>query len=184
MSILNIKTRDNQANYIPGEILEGVISWQLDGVIEALELRLIWFTSGKGDTDVSVENTQRFNAPSLSGDSAFRFVLPTAPHSFSGQLISLTWALELVAIPGEESERCEFSLAPDGHEIMLPKVENPDLEKIPKWLKNKLQKHSNGALENIVAQSTLIQSNTIQDDVFTSTTSSSAHDATDKPFSS
>lgn len=169
MSTLAISSRDNKTHFQPGEILEGTVSWQLDVGAQAIELRLIWFTSGKGDTDVSVEETRHFDSPPLAGSSAFRFALPLAPHSFSGQLISLSWALELVVMPGADAARWEFFIAPAGREIILPKGENPDLQKLPSWLKGKLQKQNNIA---------------IQDDAFTSSTLNSANDATNKPFSS
>lgn len=140
MNTLSISSRDNKINFNPGDTLEGNISWQLSAPIEALELRLIWFTSGQGDTDVSVENMQRFDAPSLTGDSTFRFTLPTAPHSFSGQLISLSWALELVVIPGTAASKWEFIMAPGGQEIILSQSIKPDLSQVPAWFKNKLIK--------------------------------------------
>lgn len=134
MSLLEIRSHDNRTQFRPGETLEGSVNWLLDKSAEALELRLIWFTRGKGDTDVSVEQTRRFEAPHLSGDDAFRFVLPEAPYSFSGKLISLVWALELVVIPGEDATQWEFSLSPTGQEVRLPDGEglNPQTGA---WLK-------------------------------------------------
>ena len=143
MSTLDIRVRDNKTQFRPGEIIEGAISWQLDASAQALELRLIWFTSGKGDTDVSVEDTRHFESPALSGDSNFRFQLPPAPYSFSGKYVSLAWALEFVVMPGEESTRLEFSLSPAGTEVLLPHGEDDQSKiaasKIPAWLKTRLQ---------------------------------------------
>src|ERR1043166_4380135 len=45
--------------------------------------------------------------------------LPESPYSFSGKLISLVWALELVAEPSKEVIRREFVLAPGGEEVRL-----------------------------------------------------------------
>ena len=47
------------------------------------------------------------------------FVLPPAPYSFSGKLISLIWAVEVVAEGIKEASRLEFTLSPDGREITL-----------------------------------------------------------------
>jgi hypothetical protein len=148
MSTLEIRTRDGKTQFRPQEIIEGAISWQLDASAEALELRLIWFTQGKGDTDVSVEDTRRFEAPALSGDSNFRFQLPAAPYSFSGKLISLSWALEFVVMPGSDATRFEFSLSPSGSEVLLPvgegdpsKLDTSKLNtsKLPAWLRARVQ---------------------------------------------
>ena len=150
MSTLEVRMRDNRTEFRPLEAVEGSVMWQLDASVEALELRLIWWTSGKGDTDVSVEDVRRFDTPSLSGDSAFRFVLPEAPYSFSGRLVSLSWALELVVMPGEDATRYEFSMSPNGREIELPAGEGPAaVKEMPGWLKSRMQKGntSSSALE-------------------------------------
>ena len=44
---------------------------------------------------------------------------PEAPHSFSGALISLIWAVELLVEPGGLSERIEITVSPTGEEILL-----------------------------------------------------------------
>lgn len=139
MSTLSITVRDNKKQFLPGDTITGAVAWQISQEVEALELRLIWFTSGKGTTDVSVENVQRFPQPALVGNSAFSFVLPSAPHSFSGNLISLTWALELVATRGDDATRWEFVMAPGGTEIVLPKGDDSILKKLPPWLRGKMQ---------------------------------------------
>ena len=66
-----------------------------------------------------------------SGDAPFRFQLPSAPYSFSGKLISLVWAVEVVALPANIAGRVNIILSPDGKEIELLQVEKPksDLEK-------------------------------------------------------
>jgi hypothetical protein len=141
MSILDIRVRDSQTEFPPGEAIEGSASWQLDRSAEALELRLIWWTAGKGDMDASIEDTRRFEAPGTSGNSNFRFALPDAPYSFSGRLITLSWALELVVMPGEEATRYEFSLSPDGKERHLPEGEALNSAKqLPGWMKSRIQR--------------------------------------------
>jgi hypothetical protein len=124
MNALNLRSRDNKTTFAPGETVEGVAEWMLDKAVEALELRLIWYTQGKGDADVSVEDSRRFEAPALTGSAPFRFALPEAPYSFSGKLISLSWALEFVVIPGEDAARLEFVLSPNGSEVLLAQEED------------------------------------------------------------
>jgi hypothetical protein len=127
MNALDLRVQDHKTAFRPGEALEGSMEWTLDRNVEALELRLIWYTQGKGDADVSVEDARRFEAPSLSGSAPFRFTLPAAPYSFSGKLISLSWALEIVTIPGEDSMRYELALSPSGQEVLLPQPDNSTL---------------------------------------------------------
>lgn len=45
--------------------------------------------------------------------------LPADPYSFSGTLISLVWALEVVAEPGGAAGRIDVVVSPTGNEIRL-----------------------------------------------------------------
>ena len=83
------------------------------------KLRLFWFTRGKGTEDAAVVDTLRFETPQAEEARPFRFVLPEAPYSVSGKLISLVWALELVAEPSREVDRLELVVAPGGREVLL-----------------------------------------------------------------
>jgi hypothetical protein len=78
---------------------------------------LFWFTQGKGTEDVGVVAKEIVPSPGADGTHRVRFTLPEAPYSFSGRLISLIWAVELVA--DDAAARWEFVLAPDGREIVL-----------------------------------------------------------------
>lgn len=119
MSQFDITVTDRKTSYLPGQWLEGKAVWQLDKGADWLEVRLLWFTHGKGDSDISVEETVRVEAPSLHDSCPFRFQLPSAPYSFSGKLISLIWAIEVVAEDDKNAARYEFVLSPDGREIEL-----------------------------------------------------------------
>ena len=57
--------------------------------------------------------------------------LPAGPYSFSGRLISLIWALELVAEPGNHVARVEITLGPDGQEVVLATGEGPPSSSSP-----------------------------------------------------
>ena len=120
MSPLRITTRDNRTAFRPGEEIEGTVGWSFAGAVpEAMELRLFWFTRGKGTQDVAVYENVRLDTPSTSEARPFRLRLPHAPYSFSGKYVSLTWALELVTDPPGEVERLEIILSPSGTEIEL-----------------------------------------------------------------
>lgn len=119
MSTLNIALADDRSTYLPGDVLAGVAAWQCEAPPESLELRLFWYTRGKGDADVVIAQTIPIENPGATGNQAFQFTLPDAPYSFSGKLISLIWALELVVKPHAEAARQEITLSPDGQEILL-----------------------------------------------------------------
>ena len=122
MSELQIQLQANEARFHPGDILQGTVSWNFPQASRALELRLFWFTQGKGTPDSGVVEKLRFDRPVPIATHPFQFTLPQGPYSFSGQLISLTWALELVSEPGKEVARQEIVIAPEGKEIELPSI--------------------------------------------------------------
>lgn len=107
MTDLKIELNDDRQAFEPGEELAGNASWGSDKRIDRLELRLFWFTRGKGIEDAGMAQTLRFEQPLPQETRAFQFQLPDAPYSFSGQLISLVWALELIGYPSKDVIRRE-----------------------------------------------------------------------------
>lgn len=114
---LSLTPVDHRTNWRPGEAVAFSALWALEKKPASVEARLFWFTRGKGTEDVRVVATQAAPSSELAGEHVFRFTLPASPYSFSGKLISLLWAVELIA--GDEVERCEFVLAPEGREVVL-----------------------------------------------------------------
>ena len=55
--------------------------------------------------------------PGLSGTRPFEFEIPRGPYSFSGKLITLAWAIEIVALPGGETERLDLVVGPQPVEV-------------------------------------------------------------------
>jgi hypothetical protein len=121
MSQLKIAIRDDRVQFYPGDEIVAAAYWKLDGPPKSVEARLFWFTRGKGTQDVNIVETVRFENPQIEEAQPARFHLPEAPYSFSGKLVSLIWALELVAEPGSESTRIELTVSPTGQEILLHK---------------------------------------------------------------
>lgn len=117
---LRIDLDREDGGFLPGETLRGRASWRLDQQPSTVDLRLFWYTSGKGTRDIDIVHTQRFEQPRREEQRAFSIDLPRAPYSFSGTLISLIWAIELIVAPGLEAERKEFVLSPSRNEIVLP----------------------------------------------------------------
>jgi hypothetical protein len=118
MSTLRIDN-GGQRGYKPGETINGRVSWQVDEPPQSAELRLFWYTSGKGTQDVENVGSVAFQTPQMNDDRTFSVTLPREPYSFSGKLISLVWALELIVEPGSNVERQEFVMSASGVEVVL-----------------------------------------------------------------
>lgn len=117
---LDLRTADGRTWFRPGEVIQGEASWQLDEEAEAVEIRLFWYTSGKGTRDVEVVDSQRTASAGSSGSRSFSLRVPDGPYSFSGTLITLSWAIELVVDPGGATERLDLIVAPRPVEVQLP----------------------------------------------------------------
>ena len=62
---------------------------------------------------------QMFHAPRSMDEREFKFALPHDPYSFSGKLISVCWAIELIIEPGSHVQRCEIVMSPTGKEVQI-----------------------------------------------------------------
>lgn len=122
MSELEIRPDGGRTTFEPGEEIAGTVAWRGAEAPATVELRLFWWTSGKGTRDLEVVAQQTFEAPLPRDERPFRLRLPTTPVSFSGGLITLSWGLELVAEPDTESVRCDLVVAPGGRELDISGV--------------------------------------------------------------
>ena len=117
---MQLGLRDQRSTYAPGDELGGAVLWEGADKLKSAEVRLLWFTRGKGTEDAEVVATEAFADP-LPGDTRqFQFRLPDSPYSFNGKLISLTWAVEVVIQPGNHFQRVTFTMGPGGREVELP----------------------------------------------------------------
>ena len=114
--------RENRTQFRPGEEVNGAVLWEGTEKPQLAEVRLLWFTRGKGTEDVSVVATESFSDPQPGDTRTFHFTLPDAPYSFNGKLISVTWAVEFVLKPGEHAERIEIIVSPSDEEIRLSEI--------------------------------------------------------------
>ena len=127
-----LTTEHDVRNFTPGERLRGLARW-LDPIpTQSVELRLFHYTEGKGTQDVDVVHTLPLDAP-----GPFEFQLPRGPCSFSGRLVSLAWALELVITPGNQVAPVDLVLSPTAEEIDLTRFALP--EEIKKIAKSKFE---------------------------------------------
>jgi hypothetical protein len=121
LSWLRLKTEGAKTAFQPGETLAGTADWKLDAPAQpddVVELRLLWFTSGRGTPDAGLVETAPFEAPAEEDRRDFRFRLPEGPYSFVGKLITLEWALEAV-IAGNVLGRLEITVSPTGEPVRL-----------------------------------------------------------------
>jgi hypothetical protein len=119
MSLIQVQIRDGYTAFRPGDVVEGTVLWQLEPGPTEVEARLFWYTRGKGDQDVGIVETLPYANPTSTDRRQFRFRLPEGPYSFSGKLISLEWAIEVVAQPGDVAGRAGITVSPTGDEIRL-----------------------------------------------------------------
>ncbi|MFZ5805783.1 MAG: hypothetical protein ACOY3I_01055 [Verrucomicrobiota bacterium] len=122
MSQANVEITGGYQNFLSGGVVQGIASWNLQRQPASAEIRLFWFTRGKGTMDLNVVQTQKFENPKPSDQKNFSLRLPTSPYSFSGKLVSLVWALELVVEPGDVVERKEIAMSSTGYEVELGEV--------------------------------------------------------------
>lgn len=105
----------------PYETLEGSVSWQLDKELKGLELRLFWYTRGRGDEEAEVVQTLPLGS-GTGGQRSFSLILPGWPWSVDGALVSIVWAVELVDARGEGLVLEEFIMGPGGRSTRLQPV--------------------------------------------------------------
>ena len=119
MSRLIIEINHNQEAFSPDDTIKGKVSWELSKQPESVFLRLFWYTKGKGTEDIDVVSEISFDYPHPKETRPFEIKLPISPYSFSGKLVSLIWALELVTDNPDAAIQKEIVIAPYGQEINL-----------------------------------------------------------------
>ena len=67
MDLIEIHLDREGVKCVPGEAITGTVAWQLDAPATGVEIRLFWYTRGKGTTDVQVVKAQQFDAPGSTG---------------------------------------------------------------------------------------------------------------------
>ena len=132
MAQLEITTEFDNRVFVPGDTIRGKVSWQTttgEAPAGAVELRLFYYTSGKGTRDVAIVDSIAFDLPAASDQRDFEFKLPEGPYSFSGKLVSLIWGLELQVGDGGAVEGIDLTVSPTGEEINLYAHDDGNLPK-------------------------------------------------------
>jgi hypothetical protein len=134
---ISIQLDQSSSEFQPGTTISGKVIWSAAAAIKKIELRLFWFTEGRGTQDIELVEERSWDAQG-QGEEPFEFTLPPEPYSFSGRLISLQWAVEAVTLPKENTTtRKVFTLSPNGKELVLNSVETPQTAKKKKWSKKR-----------------------------------------------
>lgn len=102
----------------PGKTISGSVTWTEEPG-ESMEIRLFWYTVGKGDRDFELVSNHQVDSLAPAGTEKFQFVAPSRPESFSGKLVSLQWSIEAIVFPGESTSRLDLVISKFGREINL-----------------------------------------------------------------
>lgn len=130
-----------EKNLRPYDTVEGRVEWRLAKEPKDLELRLCWFTRGRGTEEAETVEVLPLGDTS-SGERDFSFVLPGEPWSFDGKLIGLAWGLEVVAKRAGGLALEELVVAPARTVRTLGEVAEPRSGgAAPKWLKRFSPRH-------------------------------------------
>ena len=117
MDPLTIEIQDMNTSFKPGQSVRGQVHWQFFKKPQTASLRLLWYTVGKGTEDAGIVQTVEFDNPAANDSRPYDFTLPVGPYSFSGQLVSLVWTLELEV--DSQCMRQDITVSPTGKEIQL-----------------------------------------------------------------
>ncbi len=121
-------TGGEEPQFLPGSKITGGVEWiELPEESDRLEVRLIWFTVGKGDQDAQFVDVKEIAAPGTNGQTEFEFMAPHRPNSFEGKLIAIQWAIEVIVFPQRDAEQAKLRIQPAAGEIVSTPVENDDV---------------------------------------------------------
>jgi len=126
---IQIRITGDQTAFLPGDTVEGQISWNLKSPTKELAIRLVAITvvkdasaviaMGSGSELPQIYGSVSPPSPEATGEASFKFALPTMPYSFKGDSISLKWAIEAESSPKKVTVRSEFVMSSDGRPIVL-----------------------------------------------------------------
>lgn len=120
---MNSITLENTA-LRPGDTLRGTVTWSIAHPPRKLEVRLFWYNGDAGSGEATTIASQPLGE-AQEGNAAFVFGLPELPWSIEGQVVKVSWAVELVEKKSGSLAIADFTMSPDGGVVMLGKVENP-----------------------------------------------------------
>ncbi len=123
---LQLRSVTGKTTFSPGEAITLEADWLLVERVDGLEVRLFWYTSGIGTRDGETVATVAIDDPALNGSQTVGFIAPQQPYSYSGKLISIQWAAELVDVKGRQATRLDLTIGPAGNEATIPESSEDD----------------------------------------------------------
>lgn len=117
--MLFIELKDGIHDFVPGGDITGEAGWTLATPPEDATLKLLWYTEGRGTQDVGIVADMPLPTNAAQGRHPFRFQIPPIPYGFSGHLVSLKWAIELLIDNGRHHHRENISVSPWQQEPQL-----------------------------------------------------------------
>ena len=121
-----LRSVTGKTTFSPGEAISLEADWLLAEHVDGLEVRLFWYTAGIGTQDSETVATVEICDPALNGRQTVGFVAPQHPYSYSGKLISIQWAAELVDVKGRQATRLDLTIGPNGNEATIPEIDEDD----------------------------------------------------------
>jgi hypothetical protein len=119
---IRIKGDASSLRFSPGEQLSGSVEIFPNSVIrcQGVEIRLMWYTEGKGRRDEGVIQTLTYDikeiGPEQGFNEAFDVVLPGAPWSYAGHFINVVWVIHVkidIPMAPDLNQEARFLLLPD-----------------------------------------------------------------------
>lgn len=121
-SPVRVELKAEDAAYAPGDMIEGVVSWDAVDVGQTIAVALAYRVTGRGDTDEGQAHLETFKVERPSDARSFAFEAPNGPYSFRGVLFSLQWQIEAGLKGKHEVVICELVIAQSRTEIELPSL--------------------------------------------------------------
>lgn len=107
----------------PGDSLVFTLARDKSASPEPLSVQLGWFTEGRGTADADVVWSEQLPALAPGAERSFEIPLPTAPWSFSGKLVSVSWRLEVLDAKRRPLVAVPLVVAPGDAPVALPALE-------------------------------------------------------------
>ena len=119
-AVFDIQFDRETPTYQPGGQVSGSITYSgaEDLSLKRAEVSVLWYTSGKGDQDMSVASLETSYEESVLPAGAtipFQATLPDGPRSYDGTLLKIHWVGRIRVFPQNGSDfgaEAEFLVAP------------------------------------------------------------------------
>jgi hypothetical protein len=98
--MIGLRLCQPQGCYLPS--MEFQCRWHVERIsldqVDRLEASVLWYTEGKGETDLGVAAFQRLDRDAVlraSGRGFLQTQLPASPLSYEGRLLRVRWCVRL-----------------------------------------------------------------------------------------